>query len=120
MVILEFLKSMIDNFGAAIIVPVIIGIIALFFRVKPQKAFLSALYAGVSLEGISLMVGAFTPIITPLVKNMAFPLVSTHSFQWFLLQHLSICPLLANAYRHLEILHIDILVSKNLSLSSYP
>lgn len=35
MVILEFLKSMIDNFGAAIIVPVIIGIIALFFRVKP-------------------------------------------------------------------------------------
>ena len=50
MVILEFLKSMIDNFGAAIIVPVIIGIIALFFRVKPQKAFLSALYAGVSLE----------------------------------------------------------------------
>ena len=70
MVILEFLKSMIDNFGAAIIVPVIIGIIALFFRVKPQKAFLSALYAGVSLEGISLMVGAFTPIITPLVWRM--------------------------------------------------
>ena len=76
MVILEFLKSMIDNFGAAIIVPVIIGIIALFFRVKPQKAFLSALYAGVSLEGISLMVGAFTPIITPLVKNMAHAMVN--------------------------------------------
>ena len=76
MVILEFLKSMIDNFGAAIIVPVIIGIIALFFRVKPQKAFLSALYAGVSLEGISLMVGAFTPIITPLVKNMADAMVN--------------------------------------------
>ena len=71
MVILEFLKAIIDNFGAAVIVPVIIGIIALFFRVKPQKAFLSALYAGVSLEGISLMVGAFTPIITPLVQNMS-------------------------------------------------
>lgn len=71
MVILEFLKSLIDNFGAAIIVPIIIGIIALIFRVKPQKAFLSALYAGVSLEGISLMVGAFTPIITPLVQNMS-------------------------------------------------
>ena len=76
MVILEFLKSMIDNFGAAVIVPIIIGIIALFFRVKPQKAFLSALYAGVSLEGISLMVGAFTPIITPLVKNMADAMVN--------------------------------------------
>ena len=71
MVILEFLKALIDNFGAAIIVPIIIGIIALIFRVKPQKAFLSALYAGVSLEGISLMVGAFTPIITPLVQNMS-------------------------------------------------
>lgn len=71
MSILVFLKSMIDNFGAAIIVPIIIGLIALFFRVKWQKAFLSALYAAVSLEGISLMVGAFTPIITPLVKNMS-------------------------------------------------
>ena len=79
MVILEFLKSMIDNFGAAIIVPIIIGIIALFFRVKPQKAFLSALYAGVSLEGISLMVGAFTPIITPLVKNIRCRLAGNQS-----------------------------------------
>ena len=76
MAILEFLTSMIDNCGAAIIVPVIIGIIALFFRVKPQKAFLSALYAGVSLEGISLMVGDFTRIITPLVKNLADAMVN--------------------------------------------
>lgn len=76
MFILEILKAMIDSFGAAIIVPIIIGIIALLFRVKPQKAFLCALYAGVSLEGISLMVGAFTPIITPLVKNMADAMVN--------------------------------------------
>lgn len=71
MVVLQFLKSIIDNFGSAIIVPFIIAIIALVFKVKPKKAFLSALYAGVSLEGITLMVGAFTPIITPLVQNMA-------------------------------------------------
>lgn len=76
MVVLEFLKSIIENFGAAIIVPIIIGLIGLFFRVKPQKAILSALYAAVSLEGISLMIGAFTPIITPLVKNMASVMVN--------------------------------------------
>lgn len=70
MVVLEFLKSMIDNFGAPVIVPIIIGIIALILRVKPQKAFLSGLYAAVSLEGISLMLGSFTPIISPLVQNM--------------------------------------------------
>ena len=45
MVVLEFLKAIIDNFGSAIVVPFIIFIIALIFRVKPAKAFLSALYA---------------------------------------------------------------------------
>lgn len=50
MVVLETLKAVIDNFGSAIVVPFIIFIIALIFRVKPAKAFLSALYAGVSLK----------------------------------------------------------------------
>lgn len=58
MVVLEALKAVIDNFGSAIVVPFIIFIIALIFRVKPAKAFLSALYAGVSLEGFSLIIGA--------------------------------------------------------------
>ena len=71
MVVLEALKAVIDNFGSAIVVPFIIFIIALIFRVKPAKAFLSALYAGVSLEGFSLIIGAYTPIITPLVQNMS-------------------------------------------------
>lgn len=48
---IRILKAIIDNFGSAIVVPFIIFIIALIFRVKPAKAFLSALYAGVSLEG---------------------------------------------------------------------
>lgn len=69
--ILAVLKSIIDNFGSAIIVPFIIFIIALIFKVKVQKAFLSALYAGVSLMGFTLILGAFTPIITPMVKNMS-------------------------------------------------
>lgn len=71
MIVLEALKAVIDNFGAAIIIPVIIFIIALIFKVKPAKAFLCGLYAGVSLEGFTLMIGAYTPIITPLVQNMS-------------------------------------------------
>ncbi len=71
MIVLEILKAIIDNFGSAVVVPFIIFIIALVLKVKPAKAFLSALYAGVSLEGFSLMIGAYTPIITPLVQNMS-------------------------------------------------
>lgn len=71
MFILEILKAIIDNFGSAIVVPFIIIIIALIFRVKPAKAVLSGLYAGVSLEGFALIIGAYTPIITPLVQNMS-------------------------------------------------
>ncbi len=70
-VFLTTLKAIIDNFGSAIIVPFIIFIIALIFRVKAQKAFLSALYAGVSLMGFTLVLGSFTPIITPMVQSMS-------------------------------------------------
>lgn len=76
MIILETLKAIIDNFGSAIIVPFIIVIIALIFRVKPGKAVLSGLYAGVSLMGFSLIIGAYTPIITPLVQNMSSVMAS--------------------------------------------
>ena len=71
MVVLELLKAIIDNFGSAIIVPFIIFIIAIIMKVKPAKAFLSALYAGVALEGFTLIIGAYTPIVTPLVQNMS-------------------------------------------------
>ena len=61
-------KNLFGQFAWAVNIPLII---ALIFRVKPAKAFLSALYAGVSLEGFSLIIGAYTPIITPLVQNMS-------------------------------------------------
>ncbi len=69
--VLTFLKAIIDHFGSAIIVPIIIFFIALIFRVKPKKAFLSGLCAAVSLEGFSLILGAYTPIITPMVQGMS-------------------------------------------------
>ena len=69
--ILEILKAVIDNFGSAIVVPFIIFLIALIMKVKPAKAFMSAMYAGVALEGFTLVIGAYTPIIAPLVERMS-------------------------------------------------
>lgn len=67
---LEFMKSIIDTFGLAIIVPIIIFIIAKIFKVNTKKSFLSAVYAGVALQGFSLLLNSFTPIITPVINQM--------------------------------------------------
>ena len=64
------LKTFFDTFGAVIFVPVIIFIIALFLKVTPRKAFMSALSAGVGLQGFSLLVGAYGGIITPVINRM--------------------------------------------------
>lgn len=50
--------------------PVVIFFIALILRVKPKKAFYSALYAGIALEGFTLLLNAFIPIIMPVVQGM--------------------------------------------------
>ncbi|MDI7815388.1 PTS transporter subunit IIC [Clostridioides difficile] len=67
---LEFMKSIIDTFGSAIIVPIIIFIIAKIFKVTTKKSFLSAVYAGVALQGFTLILNSFTPIITPVINRM--------------------------------------------------
>ena len=67
---LDLLKSIIDTFGSAIIVPFIIFIIAKIFKVTTKKAFLSAVYAGVALQGFTLILNSFTPIITPVINKM--------------------------------------------------
>lgn len=67
---LEIMKSVIDTFGSAIVVPFIIFIIAKIFKVTTKKAFLSAVYAGVALQGFTLILNSFTPIITPVINQM--------------------------------------------------
>lgn len=67
---LAFLKSIIDTFGSAIIVPFIIFVIAKVFRISTKKSFLSAIYAGVALQGFSLILNSFTPIVTPVINRM--------------------------------------------------
>lgn len=63
-------KSFFDTFGSIVIVPIILFIIALAFKVTPKKAFMSALSAGVGLEGFSLIINAYSPIVSPIIDKM--------------------------------------------------
>ncbi|WP_326512456.1 PTS galactitol transporter subunit IIC [Clostridium intestinale] len=66
----QTLKQIFDTFGAPIFVPIMIFVIAKILKVKTKKAFFSALYAGVGLEGFTLLLNSFTPIISPIVQKM--------------------------------------------------
>lgn len=67
---LDILSKIMDSFGAAIVVPVIIFFIALIMKVKPKKAFSAALNAGIGLTGFNMIIGAYSPIVTPAVNRM--------------------------------------------------
>ncbi|MDD6526144.1 MAG: PTS galactitol transporter subunit IIC [Firmicutes bacterium] len=64
------LKAFFDTFPAAVFVPIIMFVINLAFKVKPKKAFISALSAGVGLEGFSLVIGAYGNVINPVINRM--------------------------------------------------
>jgi len=64
------LKAFFDTFPAAVFVPVIMFIINLAFKVTPKKAFISALSAGVGLEGFSLVIGSYGGVINPVIDRM--------------------------------------------------
>lgn len=66
----ENLKQVFDTFGAPVFVPVVIFIIALVLKVKPKKALYSAIYAGIALQGFTLLLNAFIPIVMPVVQGM--------------------------------------------------
>lgn len=67
---LELLQNILNSFGAAVVVPAMLFIVALFLKVEPKKAFQSALNAGIGLTGFNLIVNSFVPIITPVINNM--------------------------------------------------
>jgi galactitol PTS system EIIC component len=67
---LQNLKYVFDTFGAPVFVPIIIFVICKFLKVTTKKSFFSALYVGVGLEGFNLLINSFTPIITPVVRQM--------------------------------------------------
>lgn len=64
------LQTFFNTFSAPVFVPILIFIIALAMGVKPNKAFFSALSAGVGLEGFNLVIGSYSPILQPIIDNM--------------------------------------------------
>ncbi len=69
----EFLNAMntvLSTFGASVIVPIILFIIALVMGVAPKKAFQSALLCAVGLTGFTLVINSFSAIISPVVSSM--------------------------------------------------
>ena len=61
------LKAFFDTFPAAVFVPIIMFIINKAFGVTTKKAFVSALSAGVGLEGFSLVIGSYGSVINPVI-----------------------------------------------------
>jgi PTS system galactitol-specific IIC component len=64
------LKAFFDTFPAAVFVPIIMFIINKAFGVTSKKAFVSALSAGVGLEGFSLVIGSYGSVINPVIDRM--------------------------------------------------
>ena len=67
---MAIVKTFFDTFGAVVIVPIMLFLINLGFKVKPKKAFISALSAGVGLQGFNLIINAYGPIINPVINKM--------------------------------------------------
>ncbi len=68
---MELFKTIMSNFGAAIMLPILIFIFELCLRVKPIKAFKSAIYIGVGLNGlISILNPYFLGLMGGAVSEM--------------------------------------------------
>lgn len=48
------------NLGASVMLPIILFIFALFFKIKPSKAFKSGLTIGIGFIGLNLIIGLLT------------------------------------------------------------
>ena len=58
------------NMGASVMLPIMIFIIALIFRVKASKALRSALTIGIGMVGINLVINLLTTNIGPAAQAM--------------------------------------------------
>lgn len=67
---LQTVHHIFSIFGATVIVPIMIFIVALFLKVKPKTAMMSGFYAGVGLTGFTWIISEFTPVVTKIVKQM--------------------------------------------------
>lgn len=68
--LLNGLNEVFKVFGASVVVPIMIFIVALFLKVRPKIAMMSGFYAGVGLTGFGWIISAFTPVVTQIIKQM--------------------------------------------------
>lgn len=69
-IILQGLSNVIGTFGSSIVIPIVLFIMSLAFGVKFKNAIQTALFAGVGLIGYSFLLGAYLPIVAPVIENM--------------------------------------------------
>lgn len=67
---MQLFKMILDTFGSATIVPVIVFILSCILRVKPKDAFKGALYMGVGLVAFNVILGALTGSIGGQIATM--------------------------------------------------
>ncbi|MCQ5204113.1 PTS transporter subunit IIC, partial [Mordavella massiliensis] len=61
---LNAVNNFFSAFGATVVVPIMIFIIALFLKVRPKVAMMSAFYAGVGLTGFGWILTLIRPLMT--------------------------------------------------------
>ncbi len=59
--------SSIMNLGAAVMLPIVMAILALFFRIKASKALKAGLLVGIGFQGLQLVVGLLLEVISPAI-----------------------------------------------------
>lgn len=67
---IEAMNEVFKVFGASVVVPVMIFVVALCLKVRPKVAMMSAFYAGVGLTGFGWIISTFTPTVTEIIKQM--------------------------------------------------
>lgn len=67
---LSAVNNFFSAFGASVVVPIMIFIIALCLKVRPKTAMMSAFYAGVGLTGFGWIISSFTPVVTKIIRQM--------------------------------------------------
>lgn len=68
--LLDSVNSVIQSLGVSVLLPIIIFMIAMVFRVNPMKAARSSILIGIGFIGINLVIGLFSDNISPLAQQM--------------------------------------------------
>jgi len=75
---MEYFRLIMSTFGAAIILPVFIFIAELFLKIKPGKAFKSAIYIGIGLNGL---ISILNPYFLGAMGNAVSEMITTQGIQ---------------------------------------